>query len=163
MADYLLLQAVLIPILASPIAYLIGSRFGSKVTVWFSFVILLYSTLALLAAASTSNPISESYRWFPSELTGSGLLSSIGTFGLYLDGISIPFALTIYIICTAVTLYSFPYMKHRILEQEREARKPERVDAIGDETKKPPASPTEMNSRGIWNGFYDCSSLASPF
>src|SRR5208283_2357936 len=73
---------------------------------------------------------------------------SIGTFGLYLDGISIPFALTIYIICTAVALYSFPYMKHRILEQERDARKPERIDAVGSEVEKPTAPSNEVSSQG---------------
>ena len=120
---YLLIQAVLIPIIMSPVAFFIGRRFGSRATIWFSFAILLYSTFALFGATNTSNPVSETYTWFPASLAGSGLLSSIGTFGLYLDGISIPFALTIYIICTSVALYSFPYMKHRILEQEQEEEK----------------------------------------
>jgi NADH-quinone oxidoreductase subunit M len=120
MAYYLLLQAVIIPLIASPFAYWIGRRFGSRATIWFSFLVLLYSTFALLLAANTSNPVSEYFSLFPASVTGSQLLSSIGNFGFYLDGISIPFALTIYIICTAVALYSFPYMKHRILEQEEE-------------------------------------------
>ncbi len=112
-----LFQAVIVPILLSPLAYYLGIKYGSK-SAWFSFAVLLYSTIMLLYAAQTSNPYFESYTWFPQNLAGSGALSSIGHFGFYVDGISIPFALTIYIICTAVALYSVPYMKHRIFEQE---------------------------------------------
>ncbi len=113
---------MLIPIVASPFAYYLGRRFGSKATSWFVFVILLYSTIALLLSAQSGNPVDEYYPWFPQSLTGSSLLSSIGSFGLYVDGVSIPFAATIYIICTAVALYSVPYMRHRIAEQESEER-----------------------------------------
>lgn len=116
----ILLQAILVPVILSPVGYLAGRRFGSKGT-WFAFGVLLYSTLLLLIAAldrNSSGVYSETYHWFPISVTGSTLLNSIGTFGLYLDGISIPFALTIYILCTAVALYSVPYMKHRIFEQE---------------------------------------------
>jgi NADH-quinone oxidoreductase subunit M len=112
----LLLQAVLIPIIASPFAYLLGRRVGSKAA-WFVFAVLLYSTIALILSAQT-NPTDETYIFFPVSLNGSSVLSSIGHFGLYLDGVSIPFAVTIYIISTAVALYSVPYMKHRIFEQE---------------------------------------------
>lgn len=116
MAYALLLQSVLIPIIASPVAYLLGKKFGTRAT-WFAFLILLYSTFALLLAAQ-SNPVDESYTWFPQSLTGSVVLSSIGHFGLYLDGVSIPFSITIYVIATAISLYSIPYMKRRIFEQE---------------------------------------------
>ena len=37
-----------------------------------------------------------------------------------LDGLSLPFALTIYILCTVLALYSKPYMAHRIEEEVRE-------------------------------------------
>lgn len=99
-----------------------GQRVGSKAA-WFVFAVLLYSTIALILSAQT-NPTQETYVFFPHALNGSSTsstvsaLSSIGTFGLYLDGVSIPFAITIYIISTAVALYSVPYMKHRIFEQE---------------------------------------------
>jgi NADH-quinone oxidoreductase subunit M len=117
-----LFQAVIIPIALSPVAYFLGKKYGSK-SAWFSFAILLYSTIMLLfaastAASSTPNSYVENYNWFPQSLGGSVLLSSIGNFGLFIDGIGIPFAATIYIICTAVALYSVPYMKHRIFEQE---------------------------------------------
>jgi NADH-quinone oxidoreductase subunit M len=116
LAFALLLQAILIPLIASPIAYFLGKRIGSKAA-WFVFAILLYSTIALILSAQT-NPTDETYIFFPASLNGSSVLSSVGHFGLYLDGVSIPFAITIYIISTAVALYSVPYMKHRIFEQE---------------------------------------------
>ena len=51
----------------------------------------------------------ESYRW-----------SQFGNFGLRLDGLSLPFALIIYILCTVIALYSKPYMIHKILEDAHE-------------------------------------------
>ncbi len=117
MVGGLLLQSIIIPLIASPFAYYFGRKFGSK-SAWFSFAVLLYSTIVLLLASQTGNPAAEYYKWFPNALNGTNVLSTIGNFGLYVDGISLPFAATIYIICTAVTLYSVPYMKHRIFEQE---------------------------------------------
>jgi len=116
MAYGLLLQAVLVPIIAAPFAFLLGKRIGSKAA-WFVFAVLLYSTIALIFSAQ-ANPTDETYIFFPQNLNGSLVFSSLGHFGLYLDGVSIPFAITIYIISTAVALYSVPYMKHRIFEQE---------------------------------------------
>ncbi len=116
MAFALLLQAVLVPLIASPISYLLGRRFGSKSS-WFAFAVIVYATIALLVSAQT-NPTDESYSWFPQSLTGSLVLSSIGHFGLYLDGISIPFSIMIYVIAASVVLYSVPYMKKKIAEQE---------------------------------------------
>lgn len=118
MAYALLLQAVLIPLIASPVAYLLARRFGSKAS-WFVFAIIVYATAALLISAQ-SNPVDESYSWFPQSLAGSMVLSSIGHFGLYLDGISVPFAVMIYVIAASVVLYSVPYMKRKIFEQEEE-------------------------------------------
>jgi NADH-quinone oxidoreductase subunit M len=113
----ILLQAVLVPIVLSPLGYLLGRQFGSRGSL-FAFAVLLYSTVLLLIAAASPSPYSEGYSWFPVSISASGLLGSVGHFGLYIDGISMPFALTIYILCTAVSLYSIPYMKHRIFEQE---------------------------------------------
>ncbi|MDG6907508.1 MAG: hypothetical protein JRN20_17180 [Nitrososphaerota archaeon] len=116
MAFALLLQAVLVPLIASPISYLLGRRFGSKSS-WFAFAVIVYATIALLVSAQT-NPTDESYSWFPQSLTGSLVLSSIGHFGLYLDGISIPFSIMIYVIAASVVLYSVPYMKKKIFAQK---------------------------------------------
>lgn len=140
----LLLQAVLVPIIASPLAYYLGRRVGSKAT-WFAFIILLYSTLLLLFSAQ-QNPVFEGYDWFPQNLAGSSVLSSIGHFGLYLDGISIPFSVTIYILATAVSLYSVPYMKHRIFEQEGISQK---------ESGEEPKETAQTKARyGLYLGLY---------
>jgi NADH-quinone oxidoreductase subunit M len=52
----------------------------------------------------------ESYAW-----------SQFGNFGLRLDGLSLPFALIIYILCTVLALYSKPYMVHKIMEDTHQA------------------------------------------
>ncbi|MDG7000265.1 MAG: NADH-quinone oxidoreductase subunit M [Nitrososphaerota archaeon] len=122
----LLLQAVLVPIICSPLAYLLGKKFGSKAS-WFVFIVLAYATLALLVSAQ-NNPVDESYSWFPQRITGSVLLSSIGHFGLYLDGISIPFSITIYVIAASAVLFSVPYMKKKIFEQERDSSNAEETE-----------------------------------
>ncbi|MEM0364067.1 MAG: NADH-quinone oxidoreductase subunit M [Candidatus Nitrosocaldus sp.] len=102
---YYLLQAVFIPLLLSPLAYYIGKRHGVNASTWFTFAIMLYSTVMLLLA-SLQGRYEEHYSW-----------SQLGEFGLLLDGLSIPFALIIYILSTVLVLYSKPYMVHKIVEQ----------------------------------------------
>jgi len=67
--------------------------------------VLLYSTLLILAAG-LSDPYLEEYPWPP-----------IGVFGLRLDGLSLPFIATIAILSAAISVYSIPYMEHRIREE----------------------------------------------
>ena len=140
----ILIQAVLLPIILSPLGYLLGKRFGSR-AVWFAFAVLLYSTLLLLYAFGTGQS-SESYSWFPVAIAGSSLIGSIGQFGLFLDGISAPFALTIYIICTSVALYSVPYMKHRIFEQEGIVTESEPREVVGVSISGDKSSQTTENA-----------------
>lgn len=102
---YYLLQAVFIPLLLSPLAYYIGRRYGVNASTWFTFAVMLYSTLMLLLA-SMQGRYEEHYPW-----------SQLGEFGLLLDGLSIPFALIVYILSTVLVLYSKPYMVHKIVEQ----------------------------------------------
>ncbi|MDH2902109.1 MAG: NADH-quinone oxidoreductase subunit M [archaeon] len=157
MAYDILLQAVLVPIALSPIGYLAGRKFGSRGS-FFAFAVLLYSTILLLIAAMTANPYAEGYSWFPLSISASNLLGSVGHFGLYIDGISMPFALTIYTLCTAVSLYSVPYMKHRIFEQEgitletQETGSTGQVQVVvqqspGSETSDPSSSKTTDHSK----------------
>jgi NADH-quinone oxidoreductase subunit M len=47
----------------------------------------------------------ESYAW-----------GQFGAFGLRLDGLALPFAIIIYILCTVLALYSKPYMVHKVME-----------------------------------------------
>ena len=98
----ILLQSIFIPILLSPIVYLLAKRIGPKAGL-LTFGILLYSTSLLLYIGSLGTEYVESYFWGP-----------IGTFGLRVDGLSFPFAAIIYILSTTLAIYSIPYMKHRI-------------------------------------------------
>jgi len=102
---YYLLQAVFIPLLLSPLAYYIARKAGVNASTWFTFGVMLYSTVMLLLA-SMQGVYEERYPW-----------NQLGEFGLLLDGLSIPFALIIYILSTVLVLYSKPYMVHKIIEQ----------------------------------------------
>ena len=49
--EYALLQAVFLPLLLSPVAYLIGRNSGPTAATWFTFGILLYCSIILINAA----------------------------------------------------------------------------------------------------------------
>src|ERR671938_742738 len=108
-SSYFLLAATFLPLLLSPVAYILGKRIGVNAVTWFSFGILAISTGLLFIPALTlkggQSAYVESYPW-----------SQFGNFGLKLDGLSLPFALVIYILCTVLALYSKPYMVHKIME-----------------------------------------------
>ena len=110
---FFLLAATFIPLLLSPVAYILGRRYGINITTWFCFGALAISTILLfipsLMLQGGHSVYVESYRW-----------SQFGNFGLRLDGLSLPFAIIIYILCTVLALYSKPYMIHKILEDARE-------------------------------------------
>ncbi|MGE5821308.1 MAG: complex I subunit 4 family protein [Nitrososphaerota archaeon] len=111
--SYYLLVATFLPLLASPVAYLLAKKSGSNATTWFSFGILAISTLLLFMASFAlqggRSAYIESYTW-----------SQFGNFGLRIDGLSLPFAIIINILCTVLTLYSKPYMLHKIKESFKE-------------------------------------------
>nr|MDP9492935.1 NADH-quinone oxidoreductase subunit M [Thermoproteota archaeon] len=111
--SYYLLIATFLPLLVSPIAYILSKRSGSNAATWFSFGILAISTMLLLIASSNlqggRSAYVESYAW-----------SQFGNFGLRIDGLSLPFAIIINILCTVLTLYSKPYMLHKIKESFEE-------------------------------------------
>ena len=75
----ILMAAVFLPLLLSPVAYFIGKRKGINSVTWFSFTVLLISAILLIIPGirlSSENPIyQESYVW-----------SQFGNFGLKLDG-----------------------------------------------------------------------------
>ena len=120
----LLLQAVFLPIILAPVVYLVGLRMGKNVG-WLAFLIMLYSTgLVLYSGMSNNgslftNTRLETYSWNP-----------IGNFGLYLDGLSFPFAAIILILSTTLAVYSMPYMEHRIKEEFHENKKKFSADAL---------------------------------
>jgi len=107
--SYYLMAAIFLPLLLSPVAFILGRKKGIQLVTWFSFGVLAISTCFLLApilSIDKDNPIhEESFSW-----------SQFGNFGLRLDGLSIPFAIIIYILCTVLALYSKPYMLHKIQE-----------------------------------------------
>ncbi|HEX6252861.1 MAG TPA: NADH-quinone oxidoreductase subunit M [Nitrososphaera sp.] len=108
--SYFLLAATFIPLLLAPVAYWIGRKAGAKPATWFSFAALAVSTGLLLIPAvgiytGQQTVYVERYPW-----------GQFGDFGLRLDGLSLPFALIIYILCTVIALYSRPYMVHKVKE-----------------------------------------------
>lgn len=108
--SYFLLAATFIPLLLAPAAYVIGRKAGVKAATWFSFAALAVSTGLLMIPAigvyTGQQPVYvEEYPW-----------GQFGNFGLRLDGLSLPFALIIYILCTVIALYSRPYMVHKVSE-----------------------------------------------
>jgi proton-translocating NADH-quinone oxidoreductase chain M len=108
--SYFLLAATFIPLLLAPVAYVIGRKAGVKAVTWFSFAALAISTGLLIIPAigvytGQQTVYVEQYPW-----------GQFGGFGLRLDGLSLPFALIIYILCTVIALYSRPYMVHKVTE-----------------------------------------------
>jgi proton-translocating NADH-quinone oxidoreductase chain M len=110
---YYLLTATFLPLILAPVAYLIAKKRGTNATTWFSFGILGISTMMLFIASFSlqggRTAYIESYAW-----------SQFGNFGLRIDGLSLPFAIIINILCTVLTLYSKPYMLHKIKESFKE-------------------------------------------
>ena len=107
--EYALLQAVFLPLLLSPVAYIIGRKLGPTPAMWFTFGLLLYTTVLVILAA-LSGTTEEHYPW----------TEQFGEFGFLLDGLASPFAIMIYVLSTILALYSKPYMIHRFHEQHEE-------------------------------------------
>src|ERR671914_6510 len=108
--SYFLLAATFIPLLLAPVAFWIGRKAGAKPATWISFGALAVSTGLMLIPAigiytGQQTVYVEQYAW-----------GQFGDFGLRLDGLSLPFALIIYILCTVIALYSRPYMVHKVKE-----------------------------------------------
>ncbi len=108
--SYFLLAATFIPLLLAPVAFVVGRKVGVNAATWLSFGALAVSTGLLVIPAlgifgNGQQVYTETYTW-----------GQFGDFGLRLDGLSLPFALTIYILCTVLALYSKPYMIHKVME-----------------------------------------------
>ena len=109
--EYALLQAVFLPLLLSPVVYILGRKAGPTLAMWLTFGILLYSTILVINAA-ISGTVEEHYPW----------TDQFGEFGLLLDGLASPFAIIIYVLSTILVIYSKPYMIHKFHEQYEEER-----------------------------------------
>lgn len=110
---YTLLQTMIVPAIASLIIFLTGRKIGRKAAL-IANAALLYTTALLLLATirvSRGEIIVEEYLWVPQViLEGTALRVP---FGLMADGLSIPVALIISIITTALSFYSLHYVEHR--------------------------------------------------
>lgn len=101
------LQILLVPFLFVFIAYYVGVKKGSRAG-WVSFIGLAYSTVLILLTWWQGGA-REFYDWSP-----------LGLFGLNADGLSLPIAFTIALLCTLISLYSMPYMAHIIGDDKRQ-------------------------------------------
>lgn len=112
-----LLQTVLIPSLALPFIALAGRRIGKKAG-WISGILLSYTSLLLvfcgLKILWEGEPLYEEYVW-------AGFLNL--RWGFLADGLSLPVALVMNLICAACAVYSIDYMEHRIRVEHGEGRK----------------------------------------
>jgi NADH-quinone oxidoreductase subunit M len=107
--DYALLQAVFLPLLLSPVVYVIGRKLGANAATWFTFGVLLYCTVLIILAA-LGGTYEEHYIW----------TKLFGEFGFLLDGLASPFAIIIYVLSTILALYSKPYMVHKFKDNYEE-------------------------------------------
>ncbi|MGZ5189558.1 MAG: complex I subunit 4 family protein [Flavisolibacter sp.] len=103
----ILMASIFLPLLLAPLTYFLGKRRGTSFVTWFTFAILVVCTILLIIPALTiseENPVyEESYVW-----------SQFGNFGLRLDGFSITFAVTIYVLSAVIAVFSREYMIRKI-------------------------------------------------
>ena len=119
--EYALLQAVFLPLLLSPVAYILGKKAGATPAMWFTFGILLYTSILVILAA-LNGTTEEHYPW----------TEMFGEFGFLMDGLASPFAILIYVLSTILVLYSKPYMIHKFHEQFEEEQK--QVQSTGSQS-----------------------------
>jgi len=108
-SSYYLMVATFMPLILSPAVYFLGKRKGINITTWLTFGILAISTTLVIIPTidlGSGGSYQEVFDW-----------SQLGHFGLKLDGLSIPFAISIYLLSTIVVIYSKPYMTRKILLQ----------------------------------------------
>ena len=108
-SSYYLMVATFMPLILSPVVYFLGRRKGINITTWLTFGILAISTTLVIIPCidlGSGGSYQEIFEW-----------SQLGHFGLKLDGLSIPFAITIYLLSTIIVIYSKPYMIRKILIQ----------------------------------------------
>ena len=104
---------LLVPLIFTPIVYILGKQTG-KGTGWWTALPLTISLLLLATVAmeiQSGGEVVEHYSWAPT----AGL-----TFGLRADGLSIWVLLTVNLLCLGISIYSVPYMEHRLHEWEHE-------------------------------------------
>jgi NADH-quinone oxidoreductase subunit M len=105
---YPLLQVIIIPIIVAFLSIFLGNL-GKRLG-WIAFVTLAYTTLIMIKIGidlwNGIGPYYEEYYW-------STILFNI-KFGFLADGLSLPVALIMNILCTATALYSIHYIEYKI-------------------------------------------------
>lgn len=105
----ILLQAIIVPLIAAVACAFLG-KYLKKNTGWIATVAILYQIFLLAYVAvqmwTQGGTYVETYHW--------GTIVFQLDLGLFADGLSIPVALAMSIICGAMTVYSINYMDHRI-------------------------------------------------
>jgi NADH-quinone oxidoreductase subunit M len=105
-SGHLLLQSLVAPLIASPIAMALSRKLGKRVG-WIALASLAYSLSCLLAAGYLvhmfSSPLQATYPW--AQLLGDIIL--------FFDGLSGPVALTIAAVGILACIYSITYMDLR--------------------------------------------------
>lgn len=108
---FMLLQVIVVPIVFAAIVGLFGKRLGKRLG-WIVFGVLLYTSLLLVFAGfnifNNGGQVFEKYNW-------SNAIPNLN-FGFQADGLSLPVALVMNLVCTACAVYSIRYMQHRIEE-----------------------------------------------
>lgn len=107
---YALLQTIIIPVIAAALCLVLGKRLGKNLG-WIAGAALTYTSILLALVAYqvwTVGPVKEAYGWVNSLIALN--------FNLNADGLGLPVALIMNIVCTACAFYSIHYMEHRIHE-----------------------------------------------
>ena len=107
MLEHILLQTIIIPVVCAP-AIILGRRLFGKKAAWIARLGLLYSTMLLIVATLKLSlggaPIVEQHAFAGPAIT----MNLLG------DGLSLPIALIINMLCTALAFYADHYIDHRI-------------------------------------------------
>jgi NADH-quinone oxidoreductase subunit M len=111
-----LLQTIVVPAFTVLIVALAGRRIG-KYAGWISGGVLVYTSLLLVLCGLRilrEGPIYEEYVWAEFLNLKWGLLA---------DGLSLPTALIMNVICAACAIYSIDYVEHRIKIEHGEGKR----------------------------------------
>ncbi len=107
MLEHILLQTIIIPAICAP-AIILGRRVFGKQSAWIARLGLLYSTMLLIVATFKLTlggaPIVEQHHFAGPAIT----LNLLG------DGLSLPIALIVNLLCSALAFHSDRYIEHRI-------------------------------------------------
>ncbi|MGD0451135.1 MAG: proton-conducting transporter membrane subunit [Candidatus Bathyarchaeia archaeon] len=106
---YILLQIIIAPLIGALACAFLGKKLKKNLG-WVAAAAMLYTTILLFLVAVQlwvqGGSVTEIYQW------GTVVFSL--KFGFLADGLSLPVALVMSIICTAIAIYSINYMDHRI-------------------------------------------------